>query len=191
MTRQETYTADVEEKVIRVRLDHQPHGTFAVFRVDDQVPCRSEHCETSAAIDWNLDMEDESESLSTDEECEAYFQMLDHLAIDVCTLTITDYARVWFVCFCDKCGEIWYPSHDESVDLESIAIDLVEMSSREFICERGQRLFRDDWNKVAGFVQSYLGATLLHEDGEFLNDKERLLFAESANSIRLETLSAN
>lgn len=173
------FIADVKERVVKVSIEAQPIGMFAVYRISDYILCESDECDSAARSQV-------SDAGALDEMTAFEFdQMLEYLAIDTVLFVVTDYSRVWFSCFCDKCGQLWSPSEEDSVDISAIADELTRLSGREFAMNWGRRHLYAEWDEAATLVKEYFGAELRYEDGNFLLPDEKRQFHRSVAAIRL------
>lgn len=181
--------ADVEERVIRVSIQQQPVGFFAVYRIYDMVECRNESCESIAMVECDLTVKElEGPEPLSDEVCEKAWEVSNCMCMDVTTVVVTDYARVWFICYCDKCGDTWDAATGSSMDLQGIAYDLESMNAGEFARSWGARQFHGDWVGAATWVFNYLGVEPEYKAGEFLSVRLEREFNRSMAAVRMEAI---
>lgn len=180
--------ADVKERVVRVSIEMQPSGLFAVYRICDWVQCRAEGCESEAEIYSEIVLgRGWTKPLSWQEELDILDEISERRAAETWLLAITDYARVWFACFCDKCGEVWTPSEEDDLELYAVAEDFRSVSTRDFAKHWGKRQVQGEWNEASAFVRNYLGVELQYEDGDFLTTDQKQGFNRALSAIRLES----
>lgn len=168
--------ADVKESVVRVSVETRPSGVFSVYVVHDLVLCESNEC-NDPDTDW--------ETLGRKE----FDEMIEYLAVATIVVIVTDFSRVWFCCYCDKCDERWMPSEDDAVDIFGLAEDLRSQSTREIAREWGARVIHGEWDEAVAYVKQYLDMELRYEDGEFLTPDARQGFQQAINTIRRESMA--
>lgn len=185
-----TLHADVEEKVVKVRVEADHGGFFFVYRIDDMVNCHSEWCENEVVWEWNYHVVGLTATMTDEEENLLYDKMSQYLCEAVCTMVITDYVRVWFVCFCDKCGNIWAPAQDDGIDLWCIAQDLENLTPRQFARDWNTRRIREGtWKDAVLFVRNHIGLEPNYEDGEFIDEDSAQVYQERTSQLRVEAMS--
>jgi hypothetical protein len=183
--------ADVQEKTVTVNVQARPVGTFAVYVIYDMVECcDDEPCYRIALLECDLTEDDLRNPPQGREEeiTDKAFELSDYLCMDVTTIAVTDYARVWFACYCDKCGAEWFPLMESSMDLQGIAGDLENYSARELADVYGARRFYGEWEGAAAWVADYLGMELDYQSGEFLSKQQEQEFRRTMSAVRMEAI---
>lgn len=175
--------ADVQERVVRVAIESDPRTKFVGYKVHDMVDCYSEECESQVVADWNAEVVEIEEDMTEEEADELRYEVSEYLAEETILFVVTDYIRVWFCLFCDKCGNTELVSEDYSIDVWAVAEDLRESSAREFSRIWGRRLLDGDWNTAKSFLSDF-GIAVRYEDGDYLNPATKRELDHALTSIR-------
>lgn len=163
--------ADVKECVVKVSVEIQPPtGRFVVYAIHEMVACQSDVC-----------LQDEPPVTDGDD---AVIAFAESLAEETVVWVITDYNRIWFCCYCDKCGDQWSAAEEDSDDVWAIAEELRTLSAREFASSWGARIFEGDWDSAVKF----LNLPLNYQDGEFLDADGARNFNQALTAIRRDAI---
>ncbi len=181
--------ADVKELVVKVAIESDPRTRFVCYKIHDRVECYSEDCESEVVDDWNAQVLEIEETMTEEEADELQCEMSECLAEDTNLFVITDYLRVWFCLFCDKCGDVEMVSEDYSIDVWAIAEDLRESSPREFARIWGGRAWERDWSFAKTFLQDF-GVELKYEDGDYLEPAAKRDLDRALTSIRAKAMES-
>lgn len=190
--------ADVVEKVVKVAVDAYPQTQFVGYALRERMPCYTDNCLITSYGECGVfpdgpddDQDEEDYNLDDIELTDAqYSDTLEYLLMATCLTVITDYSRVWFHFFCDKCGESEWIAKDADCTAECVAYDLIERDGREFARDWTPRAFVGNWDKAQEFCRDYTGDELVYTDGEFLTKRESMAWQQSLNQIRLEAIRA-
>lgn len=159
--------ADVQERVVKVAIENQPLTNFVSYRIHDIVECHSEDCESEIVAEWNYQVAQIETTMTEREADDLEMEISEFLAEETILFVVTDYVRIWFCLFCDKCGNTELVSEDYSIDVWAVAEDLRELSPREFARSWGSRLWQGDWNTAKNFLQEF-GIEVRYDDGDYL-----------------------
>lgn len=201
--------ADVKERVVRVTIDvPPPQHRFVLYNIGDYICCRSDECLEEAKIECALGLaehhgietgnEEDSNFMDTvckqigvkwDEDPDIINEVDEHLQMYTTLWVATDYSRILFDCFCDKCGDYWTASESDNDDLWAIANELRTVSAREFAAHWGARVWEGGWGGKIPYQLALcdIWATP-YQDWDFLSPDDKQQFHRTLNTIRRETM---
>jgi hypothetical protein len=179
--------ADVQERVTRVVIESFPRTTFVAYEVHDWVQCCSEDCETEAVAEWNTEVLEIEGPLTDADEDFLNVMTTEFLADETVLYVITDYIRIWFCLFCDKCGNADLVSEDYGVEVWAIAEDLRVCSPRDFASAWGRRSWTGEWNFAKDYLKGFR-IELAYNDGDYLNPAGKRDLDHALTSIRARVI---
>lgn len=133
--------ADVTTKTVVIKTVVAPPHSVFVYTVHDRVGCLE--CDEEW-LDAPRRVPDRCVARYVrwfGEEAQAHREeQIDHArCFEVITLAITDYCRIWFLNYCDKCDRSWLSDRREELDAEVLVGDFSDDDHREIARWAGPR----------------------------------------------------
>ena len=188
--------ADVKQVSVQLTIGTEPARDLRVYRLEAAISCPD--CLDDFLKAWEDDYP--SESAGTPDgrgrHSKQAAQELDNAwqagSDDVTTLLFTDFVKVWFACFCDKCGRAWLADEDNDpcAVVAYIVSDLRRLSGREFARQYAPMLGSAPWVECEAMAaEAPFNLTLSYETGLFLDQTNARRLSDEVVKVRQKVVA--